>query len=198
MSIPRLAAGATAPRPAPARTRPPLEAVETGRRRRPAIRHAIVCVVVLFSIVVAQLLMSIVLTQGAYQLESLQGSATQLQRQVQISQVQLQKASSPQNLASQAAALGMVGDGNPVYLRLSDGAVLGAPAQGSTPAAGQNLVPNALVVPPAVPADTAPAPQEPAAATAPPAGEDGPGASAPAPADALVPWQGELPAPATH
>lgn len=196
MSATPVAAATLSPAaPSPSRTRRRLEVVEPRLRRRPAVRYAIVCVVAMLAIVVAQLLLSVVLTQGAYQLERLEDSAIQLQREVQISQVQLQKVSSPQSLATRAAALGMVGDGNPVYLRLSDGAILGAPAEGAAPPTGANLVPNALVTPPAPPAS--PAPGTPASAAS--ASEAGaPGASVQSSQDSLVPWQGELPAPATH
>ena len=42
---------------------------------------------------------------------------------------------SPQNLAANAEGLGMVSNGNPVFLRLSDGAVLGAAGPARPPAA---------------------------------------------------------------
>ena len=53
---------------------------------------------------------------------------------------------SPQYLAANAEALGMVPNANPVYLRLSDGAVLGEPSAADGGARSTApLVPNALI-----------------------------------------------------
>jgi hypothetical protein len=71
----------------------------------------------------------------------------------------------------------MVANTAPVYLRLSDGAVLGDPATAAASevgtAATASAVPNALIAPPAT-------------------------AAAPGSATAVAPLQGELPAPITH
>lgn len=208
--------GRTAPRPVEEERPNHLEVVptRTQRRARPRTAYAIVAVGVLLGIVVAQLLLSIAVSQGAYQLSSLQSKETQLQRSYQAASEDLNRLTSPQNLAANANALGMVSNSNPAYLRLSDGAVLGAalPADGSagTVTGGQgNLVPNSLLT--GVPLVTAPkvsaAPKT--ATTAKPATTPATtgtqtgnsattGAADPAVPPASVPLDGALPTPVTH
>ncbi|MFF1634876.1 hypothetical protein [Leifsonia sp. NPDC058248] len=144
--------GRTAPRPAEEERPSHLEVVSTRsqRRARPRAVYAIVAIGALFAIVVAQLLLSIGISQGAYQLSSLQDKQTELQRSYQAASEDLNRVASPQNLAANANALGMVSNSNPVYLRLSDGAVLGAPvpangAAGTVTGGQGNLVPNSLL-----------------------------------------------------
>lgn len=173
-----------------------LEVVSTRsqRRARPRTVYAIIAVASLLAIVIAQLLLSIVISQGAYQLSTLQDSQKQLQRDYQAASEDLDRLTSPQNLAANANALGMVSNSSPAYIRLSDGAVLGAPVaagSGAGTVTGQsgNLVPNALLNGvPLVTAkgDVAPAnpatPSVPATPAAPP----------------TVPLDGALPTPVTH
>jgi hypothetical protein len=199
--------GRTAPRPAEEERASHLEVVPTRsqRRARPRAMYAIVAVGMLFGIVVAQLLMSIAVSQGAYQLSSLQTKQTELQRSLQAASEDLGRLTSPQNLAANANALGMVSNSNPAYLRLSDGAILGAavPATGAagTVTGGQgNLVPNSLLT--GVPLVTAPktTAKSTAPATTAPQAENsattgaGDRAATPPP----VPLDGALPTPVTH
>ncbi|QWT23168.1 hypothetical protein KPL76_10490 [Subtercola sp. PAMC28395] len=159
------------------------------RRRKPRLAYAAVVVVGVFAIVVTQLLLSIGLSNGAYQIESLQNQQKDLGRSNESLSEKLDGLSSPQNLAASAESLGMVTNVNPVYLRLSDGAVLGTPkaataATGSLTGGQSSLTPNALTAgtaAAAVPA-TAAAPSAPTATTPPPS----------------VAWQGDLPSPTTH
>jgi hypothetical protein len=198
--------GRSAPRPIEEERTGHLEVVATRsqRRSRPRAVYAVVAIGVLFGIVVAQLLLSITMSQGAYQLSSLQLKQTQLQRAYQAASEDLNRLASPQNLAANANALGMVTNSNPVYLRLSDGAVLGAPvaASGSagTVTGGQgNLVPNVLLngVPLAVGAPQAAAPGT-APATAGTANSPSVGGAAASTPPATVPLDGALPTPVTH
>jgi hypothetical protein len=158
------------------------------RKRRPKLAYAAVVVGGVLAIVVTQLMLSIGLSDGAYQISSLQQQQKDLGRTNQALSEQADRLSSPQNLAASAEALGMVANSAPVFLRLSDGAVLGTPsaAAAGTPTVtgGQALVPNALLAPPAV-QGTPGTPQTASAPTAPPA-------------DPNVPWQGELPSPTTR
>lgn len=217
--------GRTAPREEIEERPSHLEVVTTRsqRRARPRTVYAIIAVAVLFGVVVAQLLMSIAVSQGAYQLNSLQDKQTELQRSVQAASEDLNRLTSPQNLAANANALGMVTNSNPVYLRLSDGAVLGAPvaangAAGTVTGGQGNLVPNSLLtgVPLAAaktPAANATATPLPGAATGATAATGAAGAtatgaqagnsgSASAPdkqaAPPAVPLDGALPTPVTH
>ncbi|HWD62504.1 MAG TPA: hypothetical protein VG369_08395 [Humibacter sp.] len=124
-----------------------LEALpRVSRRARPKLFYASLAVLTVMVVVVTQLLLSIGVSQGAYRIESLQSTKASLARQYQQASENVQVLSSPQNLASKAAALGMVNNGTPVYLRLSDGVVIGSPAAASAAgaASGSELVANAL------------------------------------------------------
>ncbi|GGF33466.1 hypothetical protein [Subtercola lobariae] len=163
------------------------------RRRKPKLAYAAVVIVGVMAIVVTQLLLSVGLSNGAYQIESLQSQQKDVDRSNASLQEKLDNLSSPQNLAASAESLGMVSNSNPVYLRLSDGAVLGTPkpaaAGAGTFTGGQSsLVPNALTAAAAAPAAAAAAPAAATTPSAPPA----------APADPTVAWQGDLPSPTTH
>ncbi len=121
------------------------------RRARPRTVYALVTVAGLFVILMAQLLLSIVLSNGAYQISALQAQQTELSRDAQTYTEQLDVLKSPQNLSARAEALGMVMSTAPaVYLRLSDGAVIGAPtamqaSQAAVVGAAGTLVPNSLL-----------------------------------------------------
>jgi len=153
------------------------------RRRRPKIAYAAVVIAGVLAIVVTQLTLSVGLSQGAFEIESLQSAQKELDRTNQTLSEQMDKLSSPQNLASQAETLGMVSNSAPVYLRLSDGAVLGSPAPAAAAATvtgGGNLIANSLLAP-----STAVSPT-------------GAGASAAPSGSTDVPWSGTLPSPTTH
>jgi hypothetical protein len=192
----------TAPKPT-RRLRP---APEPERRRvKPRLAYAVIALGGVAVIVVAQLLLSISLAQGAYEIDTYQQRQAELARQEQKLSEDLDRVQSPQYLAMSAEALGMVPNTSPVYLRLSDGAVLGEPtaAAGGT-AASAPLVPNSLLdgVPPvtaqqpgptpgtATPGNAAPGNATPGSATPGQAG-DAPPVAAPPPSDGL-------PTPATH
>lgn len=178
-----------------------LEVVSTRsqRRARPRTLYAITAVSALLVIVVTQLLLSISVSQGAYQLSSLQTKQTELQRSYQAASEDLNRLTSPQNLAANANALGMVSNSNPAYLRLSDGAVLGAPVAASgaagTVTGGQgNLVPNSQLNGVPLVAGQGPA----AAATSQAGSSASAGAASTTPAKPSLPLQGALPTPVTH
>jgi len=193
--------GETAPLEEPKRTHLEVVPTRSQRRARPRALYAAISVGTLLCVVVAQLLLSIGISQGAYQLDSLQAQQSQLQRSYQAVSEDLNRVSSPQNLAANANALGMVSNSSPAYLRLSDGAVLGAPlpangAAGTVTGSQGNLVPNSLLA--GVPLVT----QAQQAATQTPAAQTGNSAStgaATGPTTApTVPLQGALPTPVTH
>lgn len=193
--------GGVLPEPTEQERRGHLEVVSTRsqRRARPRALYAVIAVGSLLVIVVAQLLLSIAISQGAYTLNGLQTQQTSLQRSLQAASEDLTRVSSPQNLAANANALGMVSNSNPAYLRLSDGAVLGAPiaatgAAGTVTGGQGNLVPNALLS--GVGLVNA---QQPAAPPATQAGNSAStGAATPPAGTPTVPLQGALPTPVTH
>lgn len=138
-----------APRP---ETRPgrPLRAVDApARRRRPRLAYGIVAVAGAVAIAGAQMVLSIMTTQTSYQLSTLSSQQRQLTWQKQILDDEIAGLSSPQYLAANAAALGMVIDESPSYLRLSDGKLLG-PSQAAAGSStvdplGRGSVPNSLI-----------------------------------------------------
>lgn len=139
----------TAPRPVTPTPPRSLHAVSPSvvRRRRPKIFFAIVTVVTIFIIIVTQILLSVSLQSGAYEIAGLQRNVKELGRTYQSATQDLNRMTSPQNVAQSAEVLGMVGNSNPAYLRLSDSLVTGAAtaAGGSTLFAQGNLVPNAML-----------------------------------------------------
>ena len=180
----------------------------TAGKARPVVFYALVVVLAVGAIFGTQLVLSIALSGGAYQISSLQSEQRDLGRIKDVVKQDISRYASPQHLASDAAALGMVPNTQPAYLRLSDGAVLGAPSSADA-APVPNNVPNALSAGlPVLQADgsqSGGAPQTAAPPAAPATGEQQPssdpqangGQQAPAPAGPQ-PWVGELPAPTTR
>lgn len=141
------------PAVAPDRTDAPnrrLRVVEApAHRRRPKLLYGVIAVLGAFLIAGAQMALSIMTTQGSYELAALTKQQSDLTYQKQILYDEVAGLSSPQYLAANAAALGMVIDESPSYLRLSDGAILGASevalGSSSIDAIGRGSVPNALI-----------------------------------------------------
>lgn len=136
-------------RAAPVRRRTPLQLVPAGRAS-PVIsassaRTPFVATVV--SLLVAGLLgllmLNTVLARDAFTLHSLKVEDRVLTDREQALQREVESLRSPQNLAAQAEKLGMVQAGPPAFLRLPDGAVLGAaePAEAPVPAASSSASP---------------------------------------------------------
>jgi len=105
-----------------------LEVVPTRaqRRARPRMLPALVTIGGIGVILVAQLLLSIVIADGAYQITSLQSAKHDAELQQHALSEQLDLLASPQHLAANAEALGMVASGSAVYLDARTGAVSGA------------------------------------------------------------------------
>lgn len=142
-----------APRgPRPSRpTRPELVEVtptKAQRRARPRIAYAVVAVAALGILLLAQLGISMVLSQGAYTLSSLGTEQTNLSRTQQSLSEELRVLDSPQNLARNAQALGMIANSTPVYLDPKTGRVYGTPTPAvadPATASTENQVPNSLL-----------------------------------------------------
>jgi len=121
----------------------PQPTARPGHKTRPVVFYAIVVVATVAALIGAQLMLSIALSSGAYQISSLQGDQRDLSRIKDVIQQDIDRYSSPQNLANDAYALGMVPDSNPAYLRLSDGSLIGT-AAGAATAPVPNNIPNEL------------------------------------------------------
>lgn len=171
-------------------------APDRAARSKPRLAYAVIAVGGVAVIALAQLMLSIAVTQGAYEIDGYQLSQAKLSRQQQTLAEDLDRVQSPQYLAGNAEALGMVPNANPVFLRLSDGAVLGQPtAAGGGVAASAALVPNSLIS--GVPLVT----EQPAGETA-PVGGQGAGLGGAAAVDPVEPATpaitDSLPTPTTH
>lgn len=184
------------PRPQPAQV--PTRHIEivtsrAQRRARPKLAYAVVTVASLFVIFAAQLLLSIVVSNGAYQLDSLQSQQKDLLRTQDKLQEQLQVLGSTQNLATQAAHLGMVPNPAPLLLDLSTGAVTGAPGSADPVGCGGacNLIGNSLLTGVPLVDPNAPA----AGHAAPPATTAG---TTPQTEQTTPTYADALPAPVTH
>jgi hypothetical protein len=93
---------------------------------------------------VGLLLLNTSLQKRAFDVSSLQRSTAVLADQQSALEQQAADLSAPEAVASQAAALGMVPNTNPVFLRLSDGKVLGDPVPARRPVI---IKPKAAVAP---------------------------------------------------
>lgn len=140
-----------APSTRPIETQAPrLRPVEqTAARRRPRLAYGIVAVLGAAAIVAAQMVVSILTTQDTYAISALTSQQRQLTWDRQILYDEVAGLSSPQYLAANASALGMVISEAPTFLRLSDGALVGASQaagwQSSIDAVGRGAVANALI-----------------------------------------------------
>lgn len=135
-----------APGAAPERHLRPLD--RPLRRRRPQVAYALTAVLGALAIGLAQLGFSIATTQTTYDIRELTTQQRSLTLESQALYEQVAGLSSPQYLAGNAAALGMVVGGSPMYLRLSDGAVVGAgdaEAASTIDPAGRPIVKNSLI-----------------------------------------------------
>lgn len=159
-----------------------------GRRKRPAVGYAVISLAAVAAIVVVQLVLSVTVANGAYELTALQAQSVELARDRDAVAEGIETVRSPQYLANNAAALGMITNSAPVFLRLSDGAVLGLPAEASGAVTASSLVPNELLA--SVPLVTQLEALEAASGT--------PVDNAVAVPSAPVPLQGGLPSPTTH
>ncbi len=117
--------------------------------RRPRLAYGLIAVAGALAIAGAQMGLSILTTQSSYELKSLTSQQRSVAWEKQMLQDDVAGLSSPQYLAANAAALGMVTGQSPNYLRLSDGEVIGtgkaASARTSVQALKKAAVTNALV-----------------------------------------------------
>lgn len=129
-------------------TRPALHALRQPHRRRPRLAYGVLAVAGAAAIVAAQMVLSVMNTQTSYQLSALTTQQRQVTLQHQVLHDEVAGLSSPQYLAANAAAAGMVINQSPSYLRLSDAKIIGTPgsstATSSVTPQGQGVA-NALI-----------------------------------------------------
>jgi outer membrane biosynthesis protein TonB len=112
------------------RPEPKLRIVYGAPFRPPRMPFVIFVVSLLAAGLVGLLLLNTELQRGTFQITALNQQADQLRDNQEQLERQVRTLESPQNLADRALRMGMVPNPNPVFLRLSDGQVLGVPAEG--------------------------------------------------------------------
>ena len=115
------------------------------RRARPRLLPALVTIGGIGVILLAQLMLSIVLADGAYQISHLQTQKHDAELQQHALSETLDLYNSPQHLAANAEALGMVASGNAVYLDVKTGAVTGTGTAAGGSLLGGSQVSNVLL-----------------------------------------------------
>jgi len=126
-TVPAPASPRRAPRPGRTPSRPSLTVVRP-RATAPARAPFVLLVAAILSVgLVTLLMLNTALSQGSFTANDLQQRAAVLADREQTLTQQLATNSSPGQLAARAASLGMVPGGSPVFLRISDGAILGEP-----------------------------------------------------------------------
>jgi cell division protein FtsL len=91
----------------------------------PRVPFAALVLTVLGLGLVGLLVLNTSLQQGAFQARDLEDRAQALTEQRQALEIQVAELREPQRVADRAAAMGMVPNDSPAFLRLSDGKVLG-------------------------------------------------------------------------
>ena len=94
----------------------------------PKLSYVIGTLLGLFAILIGQLGLSIALGNGAYEIRDLERQLAERSRDLSVVSEEIGHMQDPNTLAQMAVSLGMVDDGDPAYLRLSDSAVVGAAA----------------------------------------------------------------------
>lgn len=136
-------------RPAPAAA-PRLTLVTRPQPRSSSVPFALLCTLIIGATLMAVLLLNISMSQTSYELSTLQSSSAALSEQKQALQERNEQLGTTQELRQRAAELGMVPAGQPAYIDLATGTIIGE----AQPAAGQTLAPAAIsaeqsAVPPA-------------------------------------------------
>lgn len=111
---------------------------------RSPVVASLIGVAIVLAILATQLGLSIAISQGAYEARALEVEQRDLSRVERVLSQNVGKLASPQNLAENAAALGMVQNARPATLRLSDGAILGTLESVTSDPRG-NIVPNSTL-----------------------------------------------------
>lgn len=111
-------------------SQPRLRVVYGAPFRPPRMPFVIFVVSLLAAGLVGLLLLNTELQSGTFNITKLSSQAGQLRDQQEQLEKQVRTLESPQNLSDRALRMGMVPNPNPVFLRLSDGRVLGVPAEG--------------------------------------------------------------------
>jgi hypothetical protein len=151
------------PPAAPAEAAPPPEVASRersrgARLRRPrAPRHRLllVCTGVLAIGLLGVLLLNTVISQGAFRQHELEVALILISEEEEALARAVQQAEAPIEVERRARELGMVPAAAPVFLRLSDGAILGEPVPAPAPTGPVDFTDAPGMAPPGDPADEA-------------------------------------------
>lgn len=115
---------------------------------RPGVRSVVVTLVVMGAVLLVQLVLSTLIAQGAYEVDALEAQQTSLQREETALAEEVGALSSPQNLAAQATAQGMVPGVDFAYLDTTTGQIAGGTTeQTASQPIDPTLVGNQALVP---------------------------------------------------
>ncbi|QWC85619.1 hypothetical protein KLP28_02250 [Nocardioidaceae bacterium] len=129
--------------------RVPLRLAPPARRRAPRVPFVALVGSVLLAGIVGLLLFNTSMQQGSFTASSMETRAAALEARQQTLQMQIEDLRNPQRVARQARRLGMVSAGNPAFLDLSDGSVLGDPEEAAA-VDGLRIEPKRAAVPEAL------------------------------------------------
>lgn len=113
------------------RTAPAVHSTRTGVMSSGAF--ALAAVAVMSVGLLALLVLNTALAKGSFRAHELRVQKADLAQREQLLRTQIEDASSPVTLYKRATAAGMVDSVTPVFVRLSDGAVVGVPYAAGTP-----------------------------------------------------------------
>jgi hypothetical protein len=121
--------------------------MNTFRRSRFSAPVVMVLVAGFVAVSILHLLLTILTSQSVYELADLKKEKLELDTTSQILSEEVSSLASNQNLLNTASRLGMVPNTNPVFLRLTDQAVLGHPLPAPIASAqSMNLVANSAMI----------------------------------------------------
>jgi hypothetical protein len=117
------------------------------RKSRVSAPVVMILVAGFVAISILHLLLTILTSQSVYELSDLKREKRELETTSQILSEEVSSLASNQNLLNTASRLGMVANTNPVFLRLTDQAMLGQPLPAPIASAqSTNLVANSAMI----------------------------------------------------
>jgi len=117
------------------------------RRSRISAPVVMILVTGFVAVSVLHLLLTILTSQSVYELSDLKQEKRELETTSQILSEEVSSLASNQNLLNTASRLGMVENSNPVFLRLTDQAILGEPLPAPIASAqSTNMVANSAMI----------------------------------------------------
>ena len=117
------------------------------RKSRVSAPVVMILVIGFVAVSILHLLLTILTSQSVYELADLKREKRELETTSQILSEEVSSLASNQNLLNTASRLGMVENTNPVFLRLTDQAVLGQPLPAPIASAqSTNLVANSAMI----------------------------------------------------